>query len=1301
MPKKAGALIAGSSGALVSWLTLGVLGPAAVALPVNWAADKLADAAVGWFKRFRKTDDLSRMLKTATGTSTELSGAEFKDLRKLLEKQETWRLLAGGTVKDLADQIAAYLPARVGRTTEDSREAAETIARGLLEFAVFRLEPGNFQQVVLARLQRMTDQASQLDKALYELHTDLYALHARLDDAADLLKSLLDRLPPGPAERAEIVVYLTTLVNWLNTDPWPEDRQLHGPALTPAAIERKLRITAASGAGEGDLDADALARQCQRLVILGGSGSGKTWLAKRTARRRAEDTLEDLAAGKTLDEVELPLYTTCAHLFSAAAAEDNDIREAAVSSALSHIGDLGGSRITAALRLFFSNRNAPTVLIIDSLDEARGSDAPLRRADTLPWRIILTSRPNSWNQQLRIERENDSHRVGKLQPLRYPDDIERFIQSWFDSQPKLSKRLAAQIAERPDLQQAATVPLILAFYCIISGDKPLPDRRTALYTLVVRRMLTGRWRGSHVGNRQPHPDACLPVLRDWAWSGASDHNPVSGVGMWADDIPTDRVQLGDADAEALDHVATPVEDENIDTGKTSRRFVHRSIREQFVAEKVAARSADDAVEALLPHLWYDPDWEYAAPAALAMHPKRDQVLRELMCRAARSDQVPADLSVIDAGWELRGFLAQVASESSEEDWSAEAAAMIGQARVELALSARADDLGGGAHWKTSNHQACVALLELLDTRIGQWATRLLVAGAMSNFIYGRTSGLVYRADPGLVDGVVKLAASADDKQQARQTLLRLLDTETNSRTAAHLARGVVDLEPAPEDKRQATDALLRLLARQISSWPAGSGTQASDALVLGMVDGVVQLATSAEDRERACTALLKLLDSRPFWAATALVIGVVRLATSAEDKRRIRAALLRLLDTPNSDRVADALLRGVAQLDPTQDDKQRAREILLTLLDTPAFWAASSVWTEPLVGWVAELDPAPEDKQRVRELMLRLLDTQRDSSVAASLVDGVALLDPTQKDKQRARAALLRLLDTPNGDWVDDALVGWVAQLDPTPEDKQRARAALLTLLDTQRDSSVAASLVDGVALLDPTQKDKQRARAALLRLLDTPNGDWVDPSLVRGVAQLDPTPDDKQRARAALLTLLDTPAFWAASGVRAGPLVYWVAELDPTPEGKRQAREMLLRLLDTPNSDWAADALVRGVAQLDPTPEDKQRAREVLLTLLDAQRESSVGASLVDRVAELDPTIGDKQRARAALLRLLASETDSSAAAALVDRMAQLDPAVADLSTWRAWAATPTARLLAAARRNSPLADWLAALPQLTQPPG
>ena len=132
------------------------------------------------------------------------------------------------------------LPPRDGRTTSDAHAAALTIARGLLEFAIADVEPELFQRVLLAGPQRTeAGQASALDEAMLGLHADLAA---RFGTVAGQLKRVLDRLQ-GPAGRGEVTVYLTALISWLNTDPWPQDQRFSGPALTPAAIECRLQVT--------------------------------------------------------------------------------------------------------------------------------------------------------------------------------------------------------------------------------------------------------------------------------------------------------------------------------------------------------------------------------------------------------------------------------------------------------------------------------------------------------------------------------------------------------------------------------------------------------------------------------------------------------------------------------------------------------------------------------------------------------------------------------------------------------------------------------------------------------------------------------------------------------------------------------------------------------------------------------------------------------------------------------------------------------------------------------------------------
>jgi hypothetical protein len=98
--------------------------------------------------------------------------------------------------------------------------------------------------------------------------------------------------------------------------------------------------------------------------------------ARRTVRLCAESALDALITGAEVDEIELPLYTTCARL--AAATLNDGIRSTVVSGALGLLPDLGDTRILDSLRVLFEERNAPTLLVADSLDEARGADCPVR-----------------------------------------------------------------------------------------------------------------------------------------------------------------------------------------------------------------------------------------------------------------------------------------------------------------------------------------------------------------------------------------------------------------------------------------------------------------------------------------------------------------------------------------------------------------------------------------------------------------------------------------------------------------------------------------------------------------------------------------------------------------------------------------------------------------------------------------------------------------------------------------------------------------------------------------------------------
>jgi hypothetical protein len=1244
-------------------------------------------------------------------------------VRALLEDQSTWTVAERGTVGELAAKFTLCLSSRAERPAGASVVAGLAIARGLLEFAVSDLDPGLFQRVLLARLNRMQDgYADALDEALLSLHADIAA---GFSGVMEQLKQVLDGLPPGPAGVAELAVYLRALIDWVNKDPWPQDQQFKGPQLVPAALEGKLRVTV-TGRDVEAFDADYLVDHCRRLVILGAPGTGKTWLARRVVRRYAEAGLEAIAAGAGIDEIELPLYTTCSRLVTAG----GDIRHAAVSSAVDNLGDLGGARISAALRMFFAERNSAIVLVIDSLDEAHRPDDRLRQANSLPWRVILTSRPSSWNQQLRIEKGNKSHAVGELQPLRYPEDIEHVIRRWFADRPDQGTDLTAQIARRPNLQRAAAVPLILAFYCIIGGREPLPESRSGLYEKVLNRLLTGRWRGTE--DHLLDTDTCLRTLRAWAWSGAVS-DPFSGLGIWQDVLYTERSLLGNTANNALDHIAAPLGPPDLDTGKTPRQFIHRSVHEHLVAEYVASLDPAQAAEFLLPHLWFDPDWEYAAPAAVAMHRQRNQVLRELICRAARSNEVPDDLAAIDIGWEFRRFLARIAAESSQSDWSPEAAEIIERARVDLADSGHVDNLGGAASWEQSNRAIRRALLQryfrplharpyrtISEFTLVRGVTQLFpdeeekrqALSALLNAL-----GSVPGRTPEIHNMLIQLAPTAAERSRARNVLLRRLAQLEFTSTIGEFTKIFMQLTPTADDKRQARRIMLEYLAdrHELAAQPRSE-------MPLELARAIRQLDPTAEDKRQAREALLSIVVAGRWYYTfelRSLTAEIARLAPTAEDKHQARQMLLGQVAIQGSSDIAAGLAQEVARLAPPPKDRSQARMALLGVLGEerhelpgPSHPAMEDLIPGLVVDALVELAVTEQETRQTIEVLLSALADSIAGWSRALLTDGIVRLAVTTAEKRHVRDILLGLLPQVPA-WDTIVLLAGTLQVSTTAVESRRA---LDTLLEWIEDSRTNASEVATLSLLlprlDTTAEDNRRLHIAVLKLIsddgtdsyyirtlvewlnqflitsdaDNPTHEWLLRRLSNGPVEdhadvmallahvLRATPVRNTRMRDALLRQLSYNGNTLYVTLGLGDMVL---KLSPTAEDKRYVRNILLGLFGNQRSYDGIVMLAQLTAEFDPTPEEMRRVRHAMVLLLESdQTMTHQVMTLGALLSRFDATIDDHRRIRNALLRLFEARSSS-----LPDPGGRLE-------------ILETTELVTAIRRHSALTEWLAFLP-------
>lgn len=495
----------------------------------------------------------------------------------------------------------------------------------------------------------------------------------------------------------------------------------------------------------------------------------------------------------------------------------------------------------------------------------------------------------------------------------------------------------------------------------------------------------------------------------------------------------------------------------------------------------------------------------------------------------------------------------------------------------------------------------------------------------------------------VTDALARLGATAEDTRQARRALLDRLASE--ERVPAELVATLIRLDPAPHARREVLDAALDLLVSRVTAFAAGS-----------LAEAVLDLAQSEEDKRHVLGTLIRHLSRRENMNPAAQRL-IVKLEPGPADKRRVLDVLLVLLARTTGPDPAD-LADLVARLDPTADDKHQACQML------------------------------------VEQLTARVRDMETETKVTADLVAALLRLDPTPDDKRLAREALLLGLPSLGADAI-----------------RSQVRELVVLLFGKNSSRAPAADLAAALLQLDPTPGDKRRARRILLGLLSGQGRSGQAAELAATVAQLDPEPDDKRHVRDMILGRLGEDTH----GLYAERLAGALAQLDPAPGDKRQACRTLIGLLRGEAASSAAEVMA-GLSRLDATPDDmrqaREAAREALLMEIGSGPRATVYeggrprrpphgtvANEVKAVLQVASTPDDRRQALDGLLGLVAHETDSHVAAELIDGATKLDPTARDLSAWPIWAAPPTAELLAAARRNSSLDDWLAVLPSLRCP--
>ena len=881
----------------------------------------------------------------------------------------------------------------------------------------------------------------------------------------------------GVANRHELIEYLKDLIDEWDYSPWTQGRKW-SQNRKPSRLERTLKI---KDKRRTMSPAEAL-EGVWLLTVLGAPGSGKTWLAWRLAREAAEKALEQLRDPRVDPaSVELPLVTTVAEWIKQRGTGFEGLVKAALQD-----------ESRQKIRRLALRSEARVLAVADSLDEGVSVNSARTLLNSLTnsptRRLVVTSRPEAWRSATAGLRTKQDTRVGTLTELRYPADVHGYVEAWFAENPPTAQHLIRQLEKRRELRATATSPLLLTFYCMLTEQEPdqeLPRRRRELYRTIIDLLLAEGWAKA----KDPVDTAkCHAILQQWAWDAVKDAVTPAGLGVWPETITTDRrpPDASEAMERALDNVAPKQEHPRssfYDHKQVERRFLHRTLWDYLVSEHIATTfSAAKAAKTLLPHIWFDPDWQVVLPMAIAAHEKRSKLVDRLW--AHHTDHpTPAQKVVNDR---LEELILEVAAQTDPEDWNKANRTRIRALREGLAPR-HSELITSSAHWDSPSH--------------------------VTTILAGLLGSALWRI-PDLVFELSALGPNIKERAEARRAILATLAslnwiftslTRPSPGWVPTLVHILLSLEPSNKEREKARHEILTTLT---STYPQE---------VADLVFALCALEPNVKEQAEAQKAIITTLTKAFPHEIPDLAIALSSLKPSDKERAEVRHNILTTLTNSNPHKISNLAL-ALSLLKPNEKEREKARRIILTTLtntDTPTAKLYNAA--PNLARALLSLEPDYEERKEARQTILTALNNPDPDRVPA-LVRALSKLKPTDKERTEARQTILTTLTNSNPQTVPD-LISELLTLEPTNKERTKARQTILTALNNPDPDRVPA-LVRALSELKPTDKERTEARQAILTTLTNSNPQTV-PDLIGKLLTLEPTNKERTEARQTILTTL------------------------------------------------------------------------------------------------------------------------------------------------------------------------------------
>jgi hypothetical protein len=1026
---------------------------------------------------------------------------------------------------------------------------------------------------------------------------------ARKSESQQSLSALgqLVQSSTGRASVSDVLAYLRRRILDWDSSIWS------GSPESAIFAERRLRLTS----GGPTITARAALEGSQQLVVLGNPGSGKTWLTRYYARVAAARAIAELEAGIPLAEVEIPILTTWDEWtkVSASLGPRHSLVAASFSSGLGHGNIYGGIAVDRLIRTH-GLRDSKVLVIIDSLDEAADRVRQVGRfremASIQGWRFVVTSRPAAWASTHTggVGKDNEPV-VVELKDLAYPDDVHGVINTWFAKDVERASALIKQLERHPVLRRSAVIPLFLAFYCLIAEEvgpdiQPLPTSRHALNWRVVRRLLKGRWSLNGSGpDLSPDFTYCEEVLARWAWGAVKDANSPSGLGNWGEDFrQPDRPKLEPTASRSLDNVAPKVFEN--DEGQITRRFVHRTILEHMLARYVASLEAEDAARILLPHLWFDPDWAVAAPAAIAAHNRHERgqlfnVLKEVLTERSTDEfRSHADKT-------LDMLLVAVAEETDPDEWLPEHAELIHAARIR-ACTDDASSIVTSLHWTSSNNlcrERILAALPRSDSwKAGRTAEVLVKLGA------GREERDYARAGKVTPSLLLALAVTEDERKHARGALLNVLLSGNARTNFAELLRTLSELQPS-------------LATRQIARKTVFSKFVQGELFFQGesVVSALAAICHTSAERSHLLAEVLNATKVDLQLNAVRMAALLHSLLDMNGDGDTARVAISNALSSAHTENLA-WMAKELLALRPTPEERDGARSVLSAFLNKISHQNLGES-----VRVLVALEPTAEQRTLVCASLTSTVREGVSAHLLRNLLQPLILLDPAVEQKEIARNAIMKAM--PKLLSPDDAeLAMLLVELDPLPAQLEQVRRLVITGMHRALEWRLAEH-ASALVSLGSTRSERAQARRIVVGLLPSAYPGTVE-SGVEALRHLAVTEDELTEART---TVLD--AISSAKNPRLHDLTRALMALNASPTELDYALTALVE--DIALRPSCGEKLARTLGLLAVTAVQKRKVREAIIKAL-AKANPWDLSFLATEIAALHPTAADVEHVRRAI---------------------------------------------------------------------